>query len=431
MFKKVEAWVLYLAILLGIVSVIFTPSSLRRWLDTQILPLSKIMNGILDPYARFRSIRNRFEFHRGFQGSPSSKSRSGYHLLLSRFDADKGAFVVELINLQSGNVLHKWHYSRKKTWADFNQDRISKLGTLENPILHPDGSLVFVSDKLVKIDVCSRILWRAGAEQHHSVEVDADGNFWVPAFIFNKTLSLDVPFEKEDGFAEISPDGVLLQTESILKLLIDSDLRSWIPYNVMLLRDPIHLNDIQPVLADGPYWKKGDLFLSFAYINTVVLYRPSERKILWWTRDGLELQHDINILDDHRISIFDNNKWVTPPEEKSDPRSYSNFDANDVVIYDFRKNKYERPFREALRKNEVRTPTQGRGNILPNGNLFFEESDYGRLGEMTKEGEIIWEYVNRGSDGYLYQTSWSRVYTAEQSKKLLGFLPAHCEENKE
>ena len=27
--------------------------------------------------------------------------------------------------------------------------------------------------------------------------------------------------------------------------------------------DPIHLNDIEPVLIDGPFWKKDDVFLNF------------------------------------------------------------------------------------------------------------------------------------------------------------------------
>jgi hypothetical protein len=31
---------------------------------------------------------------------------------------------------------------------------------------------------------------------------------------------------------------------------------------------------------------------------------------------------------------------------------------------------------------------------LPNGNTLITESSFGRMFEVTKEGEIVWEYVN-------------------------------------
>ena len=46
-------------------------------------------------------------------------------------------------------------------------------------------------------------------------------------------------------------------------------------------KDPIHLNDIQPVDFDGEYWKKGDVFLSLRHQSMVLLYRPSTNKIIW------------------------------------------------------------------------------------------------------------------------------------------------------
>jgi hypothetical protein len=71
--------------------------------------------------------------------------------------------------------------------------------------------------------------------------------------------------------------------------------------------DPTHLNDIQPVLADGPYWKKGDLFVSLRNISSIMLYRPSTDQIVWMKRGPWLSQHDVDILDDHRISVYDNN----------------------------------------------------------------------------------------------------------------------------
>ena len=71
--------------------------------------------------------------------------------------------------------------------------------------------------------------------------------------------------------------------------------------------DPIHLNDIQPVNFDGEFWKKGDVFLSLRHQSMVLLYRPSTNEIIWKGTGPFFHQHDVDILDNHRISIFNNN----------------------------------------------------------------------------------------------------------------------------
>jgi outer membrane protein assembly factor BamB len=40
------------------------------------------------------------------------------------------------------------------------------------------------------------------------------------------------------------------------------------------------------------------------------------------------------------------------------------------------------------------SPRMGNAQRLPNGNTLVCESSYGRVFEVTQEGEIVWEYVN-------------------------------------
>ena len=68
--------------------------------------------------------------------------------------------------------------------------------------------------------------------------------------------------------------------------------------------DPIHLNDIQPVDFDGDYWKKGDVFLSIRNQSMIMLYRPSTNQIIWIGNGPYLHQHDVDIIDDHRIAIL-------------------------------------------------------------------------------------------------------------------------------
>jgi hypothetical protein len=39
------------------------------------------------------------------------------------------------------------------------------------------------------------------------------------------------------------------------------------------------------------------------------------------------------------------------------------------------------------------SPRMGYAQRLPNGNTLITESSFGRFFEVTKEGEIVWEYV--------------------------------------
>ncbi len=40
------------------------------------------------------------------------------------------------------------------------------------------------------------------------------------------------------------------------------------------------------------------------------------------------------------------------------------------------------------------SPRMGNAQRLPNGNTLITESSFGRFFEVTREGEVVWEYVN-------------------------------------
>ena len=76
-------------------------------------------------------------------------------------------------------------------------------------------------------------------------------------------------------------------------------------------------------------------------------------------------QHDVDILNDSEISIFDNNLKQSYKGRFVDG-------VNRVVIYNFEKDKFRFYLNEALKREDVRTKTAGRSQILPNGSLFIE-----------------------------------------------------------
>ena len=61
---------------------------------------------------------------------------------------------------------------------------------------------------------------------------------------------------------------------------------------------------------------------------------------------------------------------------------------NEVIIYDFKTNEYSSYLKDSLIENDVRTITEGRSQILPNGDLFIEETNYGRTLYFNADGSL-------------------------------------------
>ena len=112
---------------------------------------------------------------------------------------------------------------------------------------------------------------------------------------------------KDDGISKISTDGKIMLQKSVSQILIENGYKHLLFGHQEFKSDPIHLNDIQPVLKDTKYFKKGDLFLSLRNLSFIILYRPSTNTIIKIISGPFSNQHDVDIINDKQISIFNNN----------------------------------------------------------------------------------------------------------------------------
>jgi len=375
------------------------------------------------------TLPSRFSNISGFQGNSLEEET---YLLLSRYDGDTSRSVVELVDLRTFEV--------KKTWRP-DIDQINKLVDISLPsfenlkrdhnakryrIIHPflteDGGLIFQdASPLVKIDINSQLVWQNEVDEfHHSIEQDHEGNFWVPTSVSpyqvdKKYVGTTFGRFRDDAITKVSADGEILFQKSVTNILIENNLKSLLfqVNNRDFLNDPIHLNDIQPVLTDGPHWKRGDVFLSLRHQSMIILYRPSTNKIIW--KGGtfyIHGQHDIDILDDHRISIFNNNAMTFKVGTIVDG-------YNEVIIYNFKTDSYSKYFDETLEQYDVSTTTEGVSQILDNGDLFIEEQNFARTLYFNKDKSLQWQHVNRADNGNVYMVNWSRIlYKPEDIKKV-------------
>ena len=162
-----------------------------------------------------------------------------------------------------------------------------------------------------------------------------------------------------------------------------------------------HLNDIEPALYDGQYWKKGDVFLSSRHQSAIIHYRPDNNKVINYITGPFAQQHDVDIISDKEISIFDNNNTLFDNE-------YSK-----IVIYNFETKKFKNKFHRVLKKNNFKTITQGVSHIFKDGSLMVDEQNHGRIILINNKGEKEWEYINKDKNGDIGYIGWSRVIENE------------------
>ena len=440
MFKKIEIWILYLVLLLFFPFAIIFGVLVRQELVGSVkagkisktaLFFAEIPKNIKQITIRHTVLNDSFpSLGGGFNGMPNSKES---YLLLSRYDSTDS--IVELVNLTNFEVLHTWNpdlnkfnqlVNNNKEFKYLKRDNHDERSIIFHPFLNQNGALFFHRNgtPLAQIDSCSKLISQNTVDHfHHSIESDKDGNLWIPSWIYPQSLPIKKVGRKnmfnlgyyDDGITKLSPEGKILYQKSVSQIFIENGLEYLLFASGPKTNDPLHLNDIQHVNFDGKYWKKGDLFISLREQSMIVLYRPSTNKIIWKGTGPFYRQHDVDILDSERISIFNNNLL-------EGTEGYFG-GGSEVVIYDFKKDKYSKYLSEALIKNKVKTAMEGRSEILPNGDLFIEESNRGRTLFFNADGTLRWEHYNRAADDKVYRVGWSRIlHSAQDIKVVKNFL---------
>lgn len=306
-----------------------------------------------------KDIADGIKYYRG-----NSKTNNYDHLdLLTGYKANNGDIVIELFDLHDGKSIKKWIPDIGKI-AKLTKDGNKFLASYNAPnsIVHPlmlkDSSVIFGTwQSAVKINSNSEIDWLiSDYKSGNAIEKDYDNNVWlcgIRHFTKIKRLLKDNLIEKEkshfadDVMMKINPeDGTILFEKSIIALLMENNLEHLIYGNGYFGLDSVHLNDIQPVLSDGAYWKKGDLLLSLRHISTVLLYRPSENKVLWYKQEPWLNQHNADFMDNTKISVFGNQVFRGDEENIAQSKYLKNPSKfNSVFVYNFSNDSISEPYK--------------------------------------------------------------------------------------
>tara|TARA_Y100000768_G_C23962849_1_gene676309 strand:+ start:330 stop:1673 length:1344 start_codon:yes stop_codon:yes gene_type:complete len=339
-------------------------------------------------------------------------------LVLPTYNNDLGVSKIDIIDLVNFKIIHTYRHdvdemnNQVKNIEKFPRIKIDKSKTrfeYRHPLLLEDGSIISDSDYSVefKIDFCSNLKWiNDEIIFHHSKMLDHEGNVWVAGQIDPKSKyvkKFSINRFGDDAIIKINTDGKILYKKSVLEILIDNNI---LPENFALNSslsgefDPIHLNDIEPALYDTDYWNQGDVFLSPRNQSAIIHFRPSTNKVINYITGPFAEQHDVDIISETEISIFNNNSFLV------------NNELSEILIYNFETKEFKKLFNEQLKIENFKTESQGLSHIFKDGSLMVEEQNHGRIILFNMHGEKEWEFINKDKKGIGF-ISWSRIIEDE------------------
>ena len=347
-----------------------------------------------------------------------AKTDPGY-LLLPGIDRTSHKYEISLLRISDGKELAHWApdwdgiYSAKELTG-----RVILGGPHFAQAIHPlvmgDGDLIMNTGQFfTRVRFCtSETVWVSKETGHHSLEFSADGNI-LALSVSDQSIS-DSNYlnrnTRNDEIIKLSPEGKVIQEIPFGKVLIDNGLSHLLFGHTgqIFQPDPIHLNQVSEATTSSNYWQKGDLLISARHMSTVFIYRPSTAKVIWHKSGPWMNQHDTRFVDDHRISVFDNNSIASGPEIQDSFRTRNDF--NKFEIYDFANDTISEPFAEMLGKMKPRSISEGRAQLLDDGGLFFEETNRAHIMRFSQSG-LLWEKSNTLDNGKLGAIGWSRYLT--------------------
>ena len=330
-------------------------------------------------------------------------SLENHFSLLSSTFSQNDSVEIKIVNVSDFKVKKRWSVSEETILRSHNYTNQNIPIRLFHPLLLHDSSLIFSSDALFKLNKNNSIAWVNNSRVfHHAIEAQGDSLIWTGSRIYgNKYFNFGRDTLENDAICAVDIESGRIRSEkSVADILAENGY-------IYLLQvgkhepDLIHLNDIQPVENDSKYWGKGDLFISLRHRNTVFLYRPSLNKVIWLKTGPWLTQHDVDVVDDKTIMIFGNDVV------RGKYNDHLVNGHNDIYFYDFEKDSVYRPYTKIMKKLNIATKTQGRCDLLPNGDLFIDESNNGKLYIITPDS-LKMKYVERIDDKHIKMFNWVR-----------------------
>ncbi|WP_428991524.1 aryl-sulfate sulfotransferase [Methylocapsa aurea] len=352
-----------------------------------------------------------------------------------------GDDVTRLVDL-TGNVVREWKYTGQPVSfidpALVGGARGHIFVTLasqegKGTDLIPGHAQTRVRTTVGEVDWDGAPVWTFGAaapggvaRQHHDISRLPNGNTLLLANISYVLPGFAAPQVLDDVAYEVNPDGDIAWTWAASDHL---DEIGFTAEELKLIKgsknpDYLHVNDLKPV-GHNHWYDEGDarfapdnLIFDSRNGNFIAIIDRKTRKLVWTlgphfppvSEDGsttsrklprpvdqISGQHDAQIIAEGlpgagNLLVFDNQG------EAGYPRASVTYTGGSRVLeIDPVKKEIVWQYTGASSGNPgwtFRSTHVSNARRLPNGNTFIDEGQIGRFFQVTREGDIVWEYLN-------------------------------------
>ncbi len=322
-----------------------------------------------------------------------ARAQPGYTLFT--IAPDLSAHLIDM----NGNELHRWFVPKEQAIPSANSVR-TLFGFLppqvEGGHLFSNGDLLLVyevkalnfpSTPVVKIDKDSHIIWRTEVQAHHAIQVVGDKIYALTGITpasRKVTGSNFNPLAYGEAVSVLA-EGKILSSHSIFEALQNTKNMRMPEMRLDPKADALHSNSLDVLTEETarfiPGAKPGNVLVSLRNLDMLVVMDLESDTIVWALRGSWRKQHDAKLLPNGHILLFDN-EGVLMKGAKSRVLEVDPNTGN--VLWSF-----------SGTDDDPLDSSDNRGGAqrLPNGNTLINESNAGRILEVTPDGSVVWEYV--------------------------------------
>ncbi|MFP4097371.1 MAG: arylsulfotransferase family protein [Alphaproteobacteria bacterium] len=373
----------------------FSENTYSLLIDRQVNALKFLAMLVEEPALNEHWFQPETSSQRGVTTYDAQKSWGDYTVYTS---TEKESIVV--MDMQ-GNTVFEWDAGFPEDDLTF-RDQVTIGRFFSDPLDRRNVYVMYFGEKsllhqygMKKFDHRSNVLWENPKALHHDVAFFEDGTILT----FEQRLRKDNPHPAlphletpyfEEFLIFIDKDGQTIQEISLYDAFSGSDYHS-VLYSLTreqgddLIRDGdlFHPNTITRVpahvAARFAQLNTQSVMLSFRNTDMIAFLDLETEKIVWAFYGPWHGQHAPQFLDNGNVIMFDNRGHAG-----SGGRSrILEVDLQDLSIVWEYTGSQDKPFFTAY---------NGMIDLLPNGNILVTETHSGRIFEVTRGKDIVWEY---------------------------------------
>lgn len=301
--------------------------------------------------------------------------------------APMGGKQVHLVDLH-GAVVHTWDLPYQPGLYGYLTDRGTLFYNGQIPNETHLGKTPFMGGSAMEVDWDGKVRWEVRRpDHHHDGRLLKNGNI---VLLCGAELPNDIARRVRGGRPGSEVDGTTMWSDFLVEVTTGGKVVwEWRAWEHL---DP-EKDGITAAQDDRQEWTHangvfelpdGDLLVSFRHISTVIRIDRKTGTIVWKLgAPPLSGQHCPTLLANGNILLFDNG-----PHRLDESFPFSRVievnPATNAIVW-----KYQEP-----RTLNFFSPRISSAQRLPNGNTLINEGNFGRMFEVTTDGEVVWEYVN-------------------------------------